>query len=106
MMKEEAMEYLKIAAKVTEDAYNLRQMKDEEGRGLFCTGQDMYEIHMYDNNAFIDMAKALEKPFSIIPDWNKEKGCCKFYTRIDGHGESEWEIFTLYEVAEGWPNAK
>ena len=105
MLREQAMEYLKIAAKVTEDAVKLRQMQDEEGRQLFCTGRDLYEIHMYDNNAFIDMARALEKPFSINPDWNEEKGCCKFYTHIDGHGEREWEIFTLYEKAEGWPNA-
>lgn len=105
MTKEQAMEYLKIAAKVTEDAYNLRQMTDEEGRGLFCTGQDMYEIHMYSNNSFIDMAKALEKPFTINPDWSEDKGYCKFYTPIDESGEREWEIFTLYEKAEGWPNA-
>lgn len=105
MTKEQAMEYLKIAAKVTEDAYNLAQMEDEEGRSLFITGRNMYEIHMYDNNAFIDMAKALEKPFSINPDWCETKGCCKFYTHIDGWEKHEWEIFTLYEKAQGWPNA-
>lgn len=106
MTKEQAMEYLKKAAKLTEDAYNLRQMKDEEGRQLFCTGRDMYEIHMYDNNSFIDMAKALEKPFSINPDWSENKGYCKFYTPIDGFGEREWEIYTLFDKEEGWPNDK
>ena len=60
MTKEQAIEYLKIAAKVTEDAYNLRQMKDEEGRGLFCTGQDMYEIHMYDCDAFAEMGRSFK----------------------------------------------
>lgn len=105
MTKEKAMEYLKIAAKVTEDAYNLRQMTDEEGRGLFCTGMDMYEIHMFDNYSFINMAKALEKPFSIDPDWSEEKGYCRFYTHIDGW-EREWEVFTLYDKEEGWPNDK
>ena len=105
MTKEKAMEYLKIAAKVTEDACNLGNMEDEEGRGLFCVGKWMYEIHMYDNNAFIDMAKALEKPFTIDPDWSEDKGRCKFHTHIDGW-EREWEIFTLYDKEEGWPNAE
>ena len=104
MTKEQAMEYLKKAAEVVKADLDLRKMKDE-GRQIFCTGMTMYEIHVYDNNAFIDMAKALEKPFTIDPDWSEEKGCCKFYTPIDGSGEREWEIFTLYEKAEGWPNA-
>ena len=104
MTKEKAMEYLKKAAEVVKVDVDLRKVRDE-GRQLFCTGRDMYEIHMYDNNAFIDMARALEKPFTIDPDWNEDKGYCKFYTPIDGFGEHEWEIFTLYEKAEGWPNA-
>lgn len=104
MTKEQAMEYLKKAAEVVKVDVDLRKVRDE-GRQLFCTGMSMYEIHMYDNNAFIDMAKALEKPFSINPDWCETKGCCKFYTPIDGFGEREWEIFTLYEKADGWPNA-
>jgi hypothetical protein len=106
MTKEQAMEILKKGAEVRKILVDLKKDVRIEGRQVFCIGDDLYDLHIYDNQAFIELAKALEKPFSIIPDWNKEKGCCKFYTRIDGHGESEWEIFTLYEVAEGWPNAK
>lgn len=103
MTREQAMEYLKKAAEVVKADVDLRKMKDED-RQLFCTGQDMYEIHMYDNNSFIDMAKALEKPFTVDPDWSEDKGYCKFYTPIDGSSEHEWEIFTLYDKTEGWPN--
>lgn len=104
MTREQAMEYLKKAAEVVKADVDLRKVRDE-GRLLFCSGMTMYEIHMYDNNAFIDMAKALENPFTIDPDWSEEKGYCKFYTPIDESGEREWEIFTLYEKAKGWPNA-
>ena len=105
MIKEQAMEYLKMAAEVVKAGVDLRKIK-YEGRQLFCTGTTMYEIHMYDNNSFIAMAKALEKPFTIDPDWSEDKGYCKFYTPIDESDEREWEIFTLYEKAEGWPNDK
>ena len=37
---------------------------------------------------------------------SKNKGYCKFYTPIDGYGEREWEIFTLFDKKKGWPNAK
>lgn len=106
MKKEKAMEYLKKAAEVVKADFELRQLKDEEDSPLFCTGTDMYEIHMYSNNAFIEMARALGKPFTINPDWDEKKGYCKFYTQIDGFGEREWEIFTLYDKNEGWPNDK
>jgi len=104
MIREQAMEYLKKAAEVVKADVDLRKVRDE-GRQLFCTGTSMYEIHMYDNNSFIDMARALEKPFTIDPDWDEDRGYCKFYTPIDGFGEREWEIFTLYYKSEGWPNA-
>lgn len=105
MTKEQAMEYLKKAAEVVKIEVDLGNVEDE-GRQLFCTGMDMYEIHMYSNNSFIDMAKALEKPFTIDPDWSENNGYCKFYTPIDGFGEREWEIFTLFDKEKGWPNAK
>lgn len=105
MTKEQAMEYLKKAAEVIKACADLREMEDE-GRQIFCMGVIMNEVHVYDNHVFIDMAKALEKPFVINPDWSEGKGYCKFYTPIDGYGEREWEIFTLFDKEEGWPNDK
>ncbi len=100
MTKEKAMEYLKIAAKVTEDAYNLRQMKDEEGRGLFCTGQDIYEIHMYDCDAFAEMGRLLEQPIVINPD-RETYNEAFFYAPIDGY-KQRWKIYALFDKGKGW----
>lgn len=100
MTKEQAMEYLKIAAKVTEDAYNLRQMTDEEGRGLFCTGQDLYEIHMYNLDAFTEMGRLLGQPIVINPD-RETYNEAYFYTPIDGY-KQRWKIFVLFDKGNGW----
>ena len=100
MTKAQAMEYLKIAAKVTEDAYSLEQMTDEEGRGLFCTGQDMYEIHMYNLDAFTEMGRLLEQP--IVINTNREVyNEAYFYAPIDGY-KQRWKIYCLFDKENGW----
>lgn len=105
MTREEAMEILKKGADVRKILVDLKKEVKYEDRQVFCIGDDLYDLHIYDNHAFIDMAKALEKPFTIDPDWREDKGYCRFYTHIDGW-EREWEIFTLYDKEEGWPNAE
>lgn len=104
MTKEQANEYLKKAAEHVKHLRDMRKI-EYEGKQVFCVGPSNNEVHIYDNHVFIDMARALEKPFSINPDWSEDKGYCKFYTSIDGW-EREWEIFTLYYKNEGWPNDK
>ena len=100
MTKEQAMEYLKIAAKVTEDAYNLEQIKDEEGRALFITGRNMYEIHMYDLDAFTEMGRLLEQP--IVINTNREVyNEAYFYAPIDGY-KQRWKIYALFDKGNGW----
>ena len=106
MTKEQAMEILKKGADVRKILVDLKEDVKYEGRQVFCIGNDLYDLHIYDNHAFIELAKALEKPFTINPDWSEDKGYCKFFTPIDGFGEREWKIFTLYYKPEGWPNAK
>ena len=103
MLREQAMEILKKGAEVKKILVDLKDV-EYEGRQVFCVGADLYDLHIYDNHAFIELAKALEKPFTINPDWSEDKGYCKFYVPIDGFGEREWEIFTLYYKPEGWPN--
>lgn len=100
MTKEQAMEYLKKAAKVTEDACNLEKIRDEEDRALFITGRNMYEIHMYDLNAFTEMGRLLEQPIVI----NTEREVYNeafFYTPIDGY-KQRWKIFALFDKENGW----
>ncbi len=100
MTQEQAMEYLKKAAKVTEDVYNLRQMKDEEGRQLFCSGTTMYEIHMYDLDAFTEMGRLLEQPIVINTD-REVYNEAYFYVLIDGY-KQRWKIYALFDKESGW----
>jgi hypothetical protein len=99
MTKEKAMEYLKIAAKVTEDACHLEEMRDE-GRTLFITGRNMYEIHMYDIDAFKEMGKLLEQPIVINTD-REVYNEAFFYTPIDGY-KQRWKIYALFDKEKGW----
>ena len=99
MTKEQAIEYLKKAAKVTEDAHNLEQIKDE-GRALFITGRNMYEIHMYDLDAFTEMGRLLEQPIVINTDRDTYNEAF-FYTPIDGY-KQRWKIYCLFDKENGW----
>lgn len=106
MTRETAMQYLQKAAEVVKAGSELRKLEDNDGRQIFCTGFDMYEIHAYDCTAFIEMAEALGAPIEITPEWHFDKGYANFYTTIDGYGEHLWEVYCLYETKKGWPQNK